>query len=92
MKFFIVVDSNAQPIYHNHSDKLVCHPLWAAHQFFSHNFQEALTSVTCVDGTRFALEKVRAPKSKDPQGGLETQTFRSHLSPVFFIHVVLSSN
>jgi hypothetical protein len=57
MKFFIVVDSNAQPIYHNHSDKLVCHPLWAAHQFFSHNFQEALTSVTCVDGTRFALEK-----------------------------------
>lgn len=59
MKFFIVVDSNAQPIYHNHSDKLVCHPLWAAHQFFSHNFQEALTSVTCVDGTRFALEKVR---------------------------------
>ena len=61
MKFFIVVDSNAQPIYHNHSDKLVCHPLWAAHQFFSHNFQEALTSVTCVDGTRFALEKFDLP-------------------------------
>lgn len=58
MKFFIVVDTNAQPIYNNHPDTLVYHPLWAAHHFFEQNFQEALTSVICVDGTRFVLEKV----------------------------------
>lgn len=60
MKFFIIIDARTSPIFHNHQmQALVYQPLWAACQFFDQMANELLTSVTCVDGTRFAMERVR---------------------------------